>query len=196
MKVVWSAEKLQILRSMLIAGKSYSTCGKHFGVSVTRIGQVVKAYLPTIGPIGKRAEMLARASSRKKSDIEKIRFDGEPALKKAFLKSFRKKKYDSKREGSKWDFTISIEDVEFVTHCPVLGVKLDWFASKRCENSPSYDRIDPKLGYVRGNVAIISMRANRIKNDGSAEDHRKIYQWMTAMGENPAKVLDNTPLVC
>jgi hypothetical protein len=32
------------------------------------------------------------------------------------------------------------------------------------------DKIDPKKGYVKGNVWIISFRANRIKYDASLEE--------------------------
>jgi hypothetical protein len=62
--------------------------------------------------------------------------------------------------------------------CPVFGLELDWFAEARKENSPSFDRVDPKLGYIKGNVQIISARANRIKNDGTAEEHRLIAAYM------------------
>lgn len=67
----------------------------------------------------------------------------------------------------KLEFNISISDLSIPTHCPVLGLELAISVGVRQENSPSLDRIDPLLGYVRGNVRIISWRANRIKNDGS-----------------------------
>lgn len=66
--------------------------------------------------------------------------------------------------------------------CPVLGMPLD-FSTKgegftRNEYSPSIDRIDPSRGYEPGNCAIISWRANRVKNDGTATEHKLIYEWM------------------
>ena len=33
------------------------------------------------------------------------------------------------------------------------------------ERSPTLDRLIPELGYVPGNIAVISMKANRIKSD-------------------------------
>jgi hypothetical protein len=64
--------------------------------------------------------------------------------------------------------------------CPVLGVALAWCAKSkvRAEDSPSLDKIDPALGYVIGNVAWVSWRANRIKNDGTALEHERIAQWI------------------
>lgn len=79
------------------------------------------------------------------------------------------------------DFDITAEDLmPFPLYCPVLGIKLDWFADGRGgnDNSPSIDRLDPAKGYVAGNVEIISNRANRIKNDAQLEEVRKLVLWM------------------
>ena len=35
------------------------------------------------------------------------------------------------------------------------------------DNSPTLDKIIPEMDYVRGNIAVMSSRANRIKNDAS-----------------------------
>lgn len=47
-----------------------------------------------------------------------------------------------------------------------------------CNESPTLDRLIPEIGYVKNNIAIISNKANRIKNNGSSSDHRKIAEWM------------------
>ena len=67
------------------------------------------------------------------------------------------------------------ENAEFASHCPVFGIALDWSCmrgngSKPLPNSPSLDRIDPERGYVKGNVKIISFRANLIKSDASPSE--------------------------
>ena len=50
--------------------------------------------------------------------------------------------------------------------CPVLGIELDYEADGRTENNGIHlDRIDPKKGYVKGNVRAISRLANVIKQD-------------------------------
>lgn len=62
--------------------------------------------------------------------------------------------------------------------CPALGMPLDF----KCHNnaaSPTLDRLLPELGYVRGNIAVISMRANRMKNDVTdPELFSRMAQWM------------------
>ena len=95
----------------------------------------------------------------------------------AMREKFRLKKANSTRQGL--DFTIEFGDLVFPTHCPILGIELDYFTEQGWEeNSPSFDRVNPALGYIKGNVAIISMRANRIKNNGTAEEHRRIAEFM------------------
>lgn len=90
-------------------------------------------------------------------------------------------KFSAKKGNSKnheLGFTVEFKDIQWNTHCPILGLELDYKAKGRQENSVSFDRIDPNKGYVPGNVFIISWRANRIKNDGTAEEHRLISNFM------------------
>ena len=61
--------------------------------------------------------------------------------------------------------SIDASDLQIPLLCPVLGIPLFRVAGKYCDNSPSVDRIFPDLGYVKGNVAVISWKANRIKSD-------------------------------
>lgn len=42
------------------------------------------------------------------------------------------------------------------------------------------DRVIPELGYVKGNVEIISYRANRLKNDATYHELRAISLWLEA----------------
>lgn len=67
------------------------------------------------------------------------------------------------------EFCITETDLVMPENCPLLGVKLDSYADD-VDVHPSIDRIDPKLGYVPGNVWVISHRANRIKSNASAEE--------------------------
>jgi len=76
------------------------------------------------------------------------------------------------------EFNITEEDIVIPEFCPVLGIKIVNDNDKLLDNSPSLDRIDPTKGYVKGNVCVISGRANTIKNKGSIEEHKKIVQYM------------------
>lgn len=60
---------------------------------------------------------------------------------------------------------ITRDDIQIPEFCPVLGIKLVPMQGRRAEDCPSIDRIDPYQGYVKGNVAVISWKANRLKSN-------------------------------
>ena len=107
-------------------------------------------------------------------------------LYQAMREKFRNKRANCTRTGQ--EFSIEFGDLDFPTHCPILGIELDYFNDEGyLDNSPSFDRIDHNKGYVKGNVAVISMRANRIKNNGTAAEHRKIADFIDfALQQRPA----------
>lgn len=74
------------------------------------------------------------------------------------------------------------------TRCPVLGIKLFGGKGTFADASPSVDRINSAKGYQKGNLAIISYRANALKRDGTAKEHHRIADWMDAMAKRrPSK---------
>lgn len=78
-------------------------------------------------------------------------------------------------------FDLRPEDIIIPTHCPVLGIALKAVGiGGRAENSASLDRIIPALGYVKGNVKVISWRANALKNDGTLAELEAIVAYMKA----------------
>jgi hypothetical protein len=83
-----------------------------------------------------------------------------------------------KRKGL--PFNLTLEDLVIPEFCPVLGIPLIKRRGKFSDNSPSVDRTVPHLGYVKGNVSIMSYRANRIKCHASLDDLRKIVAYMEA----------------
>lgn len=75
-------------------------------------------------------------------------------------------------------FTITIEDIVIPEYCPVLGIKLDRDGGKCNDSTPSLDKFIPELGYVRDNIAVISWRANWIKQNSTIDEVEKLYLWM------------------
>lgn len=67
--------------------------------------------------------------------------------------------------------------------CPVLGIPIR-YGSGNMDHTPTLDRINPKLGYVPGNVIIVSMRANRIRNDATVDELYKVYKFYAAKIKN------------
>lgn len=52
----------------------------------------------------------------------------------------------------------------------MLGIKLRPASGSRTNSTPSLDRIIPKKGYVRGNIIVISWRANLLKRDATIKE--------------------------
>ena len=75
-------------------------------------------------------------------------------------------------------FDIEVSDIEPPKHCPVLGIPLHTVPGlgTNQHNSASVDRINPKLGYTKGNVRVISMRANLLKSDATIEELEKVLE--------------------
>jgi hypothetical protein len=77
-------------------------------------------------------------------------------------------------------FNLTLDDIIIPTHCPILGIPI--FRNKGSHgptgNSPSVDRLVPALGYVKGNVWVISQRANVMKNDASFEELERFADWV------------------
>jgi len=79
------------------------------------------------------------------------------------------------------EFSLTAKDVELVpTHCPVLGLELVYpgHGKGRAPQSASLDRLDNTKGYVPGNVAIISWRANKLKGDATLAELQAIVRFL------------------
>jgi len=75
-------------------------------------------------------------------------------------------------------FEIQVEDILIPTICPILGIPLKVHVGRYEHDSPTLDEVTPKRGYVVGNIAVISHRANRIKNDSSLDDLEAIIRYV------------------
>ena len=77
----------------------------------------------------------------------------------------------SRAQRNNLEFDISIDDIIVPEVCPILGIELKKEVSQRGgqSDSPSIDRIDSSKGYVKGNIWVISLKANRCKSDLTLE---------------------------
>ena len=77
----------------------------------------------------------------------------------------------------KWKFNITLDDIIVPERCPILGMTL-MVSEKMSDCSPSLDRIDSSKGYIKGNIQVISSKANTIKNNASLEEIEKVFNYM------------------
>ena len=75
-------------------------------------------------------------------------------------------------------FNITIDDLLPGTSCPIFGTALNWNTSRGADDCAQVDRVVPSLGYVKGNVRVISARANRIKDNATAAELRLIADYI------------------
>lgn len=72
--------------------------------------------------------------------------------------------------------SITAADIPVPIFCPVLGTTLK--VGHGSPNSPSVDRFDNSMGYVPGNVRVISRRANRLKGDATVKEMQQVLAYM------------------
>jgi len=129
----------------------------------------------------------------RKSNIEKVkernkkwRDSNNDLIKKNRIKNLRSHLLRGARlraENKNLPFDISLDDILIPEICPVLGIQLKTGQGKICDTSPSIDRIIPEKGYVKGNVIVVSNKANRIKTNATPEE-------IIAVGEYYKKLLE------
>ena len=70
------------------------------------------------------------------------------------------------------DFDIEVSDIIIPQLCPLLNIPIIHQTGKGCRSphSPSLDRIKNHLGYVKGNILVVSWRANFLKSDATIEE--------------------------
>lgn len=89
---------------------------------------------------------------------------------------FAVKKSSAKREGNEW--TISYDDVQWPTTCPVLGVELVYFSEGRTDSSVSMCRRDSVKPWTPDNLLVCSYRASRLLRF-SLEELEKVTRYLS-----------------
>lgn len=118
------------------------------------------------------------SSSDNEKDKQKL-LEDDNSYKKYMVRSAKQR---ALKKGL--DFNITYEDFDIPEKCPLLGITLvkhvgDGVAQ---DDSPSLDRIKPELGYIKGNVWVISRKANEIKNNVDSNTLKKIAESLKANG--------------
>lgn len=78
-------------------------------------------------------------------------------------------------------FTILFNEIEQPEYCPVLGIKLNYGWSglnRRDDAKATIDKVIPEVGYVPGNVFVISWRANKLKGNMTLDELQKIMNYI------------------
>ena len=91
-------------------------------------------------------------------------------------KMFNRAKHRASVKGI--EFAITLEDIRLPEVCPVFKRP---FIYGDHSWTYSIDRLDSSKGYIPGNIAIISNKANMMKNTATAEEVRQLYEWLNSL---------------
>jgi hypothetical protein len=128
-----------------------------------------------------RAKINARIvhGNRNRHAADPIRF--------RLLRMLNRAKTRARRDNVPFDIDYDYLRSILTEKCPALGMPFDWsFIGSNEEGvggtplpaSPSLDKFYPELGYVRGNVCIISHLANLMKNSGTVFQIVNLALWV------------------
>jgi len=97
-------------------------------------------------------------------------------------------KHRAKQRGI--PFNLTKDDIVIPMFCPVLRIEIRQISIDEepkqgyHPNAPSLDRIIPELGYVKGNVRVISARANLLKSDATVSELELVLQDLKRLHES------------
>jgi hypothetical protein len=73
-------------------------------------------------------------------------------------------------------FELTLDDIVIPDVCPVFGMPLVKSKGSVSDDSPTLDRKDPSKGYVKGNVWVISYRANMLKSNATSAELLRVAE--------------------
>jgi hypothetical protein len=86
-------------------------------------------------------------------------------------------KYRAKKKNL--PFNIHKEDISIPDKCPVFSIPIRYSEGGKTDNSPTIDRIDNTKGYIKGNIVVVSFKANRIKSNATLEELQNLVNFYT-----------------
>ena len=75
------------------------------------------------------------------------------------------------------EHTISVEDIHVPEYCPVFKVPMEY----KGPFTPTLDRIDSSKGYVKGNVQVLSWKANTMKSNATSQELILFALWVLGL---------------
>ena len=103
---------------------------------------------------------------------EKLNRDWKVDVAKLLYKNIKSR---CKRIGR--EFSIELDDIIIPKKCPVFGFDLKREDRETWMCAPSVDRIDSSKGYIKGNVTVVSRRANILKRDATVEELEQLFNY-------------------
>lgn len=160
--------RLTILREYQSPCKKYvlceCSCSCGGSTTKTRRHDIVSGKIESCGCLRKERSI----------EFNKSRFDPDAVSKSIEYKMLARAKSRAKKNNL--PFNIELGDIIIPEKCPLLGIKIESTEYKNSPNNPSLDKIIPEKGYTKGNVWVISNRANTLKNDATTQELKTLVE--------------------
>lgn len=91
--------------------------------------------------------------------------------------------FNARSRSAKKGYECSIDESDILVpeYCPICDIKLDLYREHGITDAlPTLDRVDNSKGYVKGNVRVISWRANQLKRDITVEEAKRLYEYIVS----------------
>jgi len=124
---------------------------------------------------GRETYLKERREYYSKNTFEINRRERTYSLKNIEKRLFSQSKKRAKKNNQ--EHSIEIGDIFVPSHCPILNILLSVGVGGVHAGSPTLDRIDNTKGYLKGNVHVISHRANASKSDLTLEELVLMGKW-------------------
>ena len=165
--------RLTILREYQSPCKKYvlceTSCSCGGGTTKTRRHDIVSGKIQSCGCLRRERSV----------ETNKKRFDPNAISKTAEYKMLARAKSRAKKNNL--PFNIELDDIVIPERCPLLGIKIESTEVRNSPNNPSLDKIIPEKGYIKGNVWVISNRANTLKNDATLQELKTLVENLEAL---------------
>lgn len=115
---------------------------------------------------------ICKKCSTKIRQTEKLNKDWKIDAAKLLYKNIKSR---CKRTGR--EFSIDLEDIIIPEKCPVFGFELKREDKQTWMCAPSVDRIDSSKGYIKGNITVVSRRANILKRDATIDELEQLLNY-------------------
>ena len=118
-------------------------------------------------------------------DVKKYREANRPKIQEKGREYYRRKLKNrllnaarARAQKQNLEFDLTENDIILPRFCPLLGVEMFVTESRRGSKDCSFslDRIDSTKGYIKGNVWIISHKANTMKSSSTLQEFELMAQ--------------------
>lgn len=160
--------RLTILREYQSPCKKYvlceTSCSCGCGTTKTRRHDIVSGKIQSCGCLRRERSV----------ETNKKRFDPNAISKTTEYKMYARAKSRAKKNNL--PFNIELDDIVIPERCPLLDIKIESTEVRNSPNNPSLDKIIPEKGYIKGNVWVISNRANTLKSDATLTELKTLVE--------------------